>query len=218
MSERATCAVATRADDAHHRTMIDVGDVEGDAAAIYERCGLDAEEPPSIGQLCTLLTGFAPTMVPHMLNEGRCGRVGDAWRVFVRAGLPKERAVFITAHECAEWFYRSIDYREPDIEHRCDALGAYLVAPRAAFRLAIATLGHSVRDLASAFNAPRSLALLRIGETTGRPVILLRREPIARGDDFGWPSGPGLARAVKRPPPSVHPVRAGDYWGLMARR
>ena len=192
-------------------------DVEGDADAIYARTGFDPEEPPAIGRLCLALTGFPPELA-KIRNEGRCCRVGDDWRVFIRRGLPKERAVYITGHELAEWWFIHIGYCEHDVEERCDALGAALVAPRRAFRRATEALGHSAKKLAAAFRAPEQLALLRIGEVTGRPVALVRPTPIVRGDDFAWPTGPALARALRRPPASAHPVRVGGEWGMMASR
>ena len=38
--------------------------------------------------------------------------------------------------------------------------------------------------------------MLRIGEVTGRPVLLLRPEPIARGDYFEWGPEPWRARGT----------------------
>lgn len=197
--------------------MFDLGDVEGDADEIFARTGYDPDDPPSIGRLCLALTGFPPKFVV-MRADGKCARLRDDWRVFLRRGLDRERAVFVTGHEMAEWWYRLVGYCGDDVEQRCDALGAALVAPRRAFRAATRIVGHSVHRLAAAFSAPQQLALLRIGEVTGRPVVLVRPRPIARGDEFCWPDGPTLAKAVRRPPAGVHPVRVGGEWGLMAER
>jgi hypothetical protein len=195
---------------------MDIADVEGDAASIYRLARADESDPPSIATLCRAVTGYPPT-VAKMREEGRCARVGDTWRVFVRRGLSAQRARFIVAHEIAEAWHRRIGYAEPDVEERCDALGAALVVPRAACA-AVLRSGHSPKLVAEAFGVERPLALLRIGEVTGRPVLLVRRRPIARGEPFAWPASETEAlRAVKAPPASVHPVNLGGRWGLMAR-
>jgi hypothetical protein len=210
-------ALASPAVQPHHGSMQLGFDVEGDADAIYKIAGCDTEQPPSIGRLCLALTGFAPKVV-DMHNEGRCCRVGEHWRVFVRRGMTPERSVFIAGHELAEWWYLSIGHRDDDIEQRCDALGAALVAPRRAFKRALRAVGHSVTQLATAFQAPQQMALLRIGEVTGRPVVLVRPAPLVRGNPFEWPRGRALTKAVLCPPASAHPVRAGHEWGMMATR
>lgn len=193
-----------------------MADVEGEAAALYGAAGADMSNPPAIGRLCAAITGHAPMRV-RMRQEGCLVRVGDSWRVYIRSGLADDRARFIVAHELAERWHAMIGYRRDDIEDRCDLLGAALLIPRPAAKIVMAEVGHSPKLIAEAFGSPQQLALLRIGEVSGRPVALVRRHPIVRGDEFGWPTGPSLARAVKRPPPEVHPVRVGDEWGLMAR-
>lgn len=193
--------------------------MEGDAAEVYRFAGAELDEPPSIARLCELVTGFAPRY-ERMRPGGRCA-VDDAGdlRVRVRPSLPARRARFIVAHEIAEWWYLRTGYAEPDIEDRCNALGAALVVPRPAAQLVLRESGHSPMLLSQVFGVERCLALLRVGEVTGRPVVLLRKRPLFRGDPFEWPTDTTeLQRLVREPAPEIHPVRLEQRWGLMARR
>ena len=196
-----------------------MADVEGDAVDVYRFAGAELDEPPSIARLCELVTGFAPRY-ERMRPDGKCAADEDGeLRVSVRPTLPARRARFIVAHEIAEWWYARSGYACADIEDRCNALGAALVVPRAAARLVIREAGHSPMMLAQVFGVERCLSLLRIGEVTGRPVVLLRKCPLFRGEPFEWPSDPQeLQRLVREPAPEIHPVRLEQRWGLMARR
>lgn len=183
---------------------------------MYAVAGADPADPPAIGALCKMLTGHAPEFV-RMREPAYLPVVNGERRVYVRVGTDPARARWLVGHELAEWWYLRTAYRGEDVELRCDALGAALVAPRPAFLLALRARGHRVHELAKDFKTTQALALLRIGETTGRPVALVRPTPILRGEGFAWPTGPGLARAVRQPPPSVHPIRVDGRFGLMAR-
>lgn len=197
---------------------MDFADIEGDALAVYRFAGADADEPPSIARLCELVTGFLPRYA-RMRPDGKCAvdDYGDL-RVSVRPSLPARRARFVVAHEIAEWWYMRNNYACLDIEDRCNALGAALVVPRPAAQQVLREAGHSPMMLAQVFGVERCLALLRIGEVTGRPVALLRKCPIFRGEAFEWPQDPvELERLVREPAPEIHPVRLEQRWGLMAR-
>jgi hypothetical protein len=193
----------------------ELADIEGDAEAIYRELGFDPSSPPSMAALCRAATGHSPKFVGQP-QEARL--VGD--QVFLRRGVLAARATWLVGHELAERRLRHLRYRGSDIEARCDALGAALVAPRPAFRAAIRELGHAVYALAESFNTTQSVALLRIGEVTGRPVVLLRwPDPIVRGGPYEWPSTSELVRTLRERRPEVHPVRIVDErgkWGLMA--
>jgi hypothetical protein len=190
-----------------------LADVEGDAMVIYGMAKADPEEPPSIAELCLELTKREPGFAT-LRNEAR---LVDQ-QVIVRPGTFAPRARWLAAHELAEWYYAFIGYDGDDIEERCDACGAALVAPRPAFRLAMKVRGGAVYALASDFATTQSLALLRIGEVTGRPVRLLRwPRPITRGEPFLFPRLSEIVSARDRS--IVHPLRIRDEpnrWGLMA--
>lgn len=195
----------------------ELSDIEGDALALFSEAGADPRDPPSIAALCRALTGHAPRFIAQAAEARLVGG-----RVFLRRGLLTARARWLVGHELAEWHYLRARYRGADIEARCDALGAALVAPRPAFLAATRAVGHAVFSLAEAFGVTQSVALLRIGEVTGRPVVLLRSpEPIVRGGAFEWPSTSGLVRALRERRSEVHPLRISDEpgkWGLMAER
>lgn len=168
--------------------------------------------------------GAKVARVSHLPTEGSLEQVDGSWRILIRRGLSPARARWVVGHEIAEWVHLRAGYRGADIEARCDALGAMLVAPRSPFRRAIRDIGrHAVHELAARFRTTQSVALLRIGEVTGRPVMLQRwPEPIVRGSAFSWPSPSTLRRRLLelgRDAP-VHPVRIADEpgrIGLMAK-
>lgn len=186
---------------------------EADALEILRMAGHhDDEDPPNMAQLCRALLGAPPQIAP-IRSEACLARVRDQSRVYLRKGLDPARARWLVGHELAEWYYQRSGYIGDDIEDRCDAVGAALVAPARAFRSGVRAVGYSVHELAAAFVVPEALALLRVGEVTGRPVLLLRKPaPIHRGEPYVWPK-----RGMRDP--SVHPIRIdGARWGLMAER
>lgn len=202
----------------------DLADIEGDVLCIYDRAAEDPEDPPAIGRLVEKLLGARPSTAPLLVDQACLVMLQGEWRIFVRRGTPTIRARWLVGHELAEWWYRKVrGYTGEDVEERCDALGAALVAPRPAVRAELRRLGgHRVHLLAERFGTTQSVALLRIGEVTGRPVALVRKPaPIVRGEPFEWPSDlRELRAAVERPPAGVHPLRITDEanrWGLMAR-
>lgn len=193
----------------------ELADVEGDMA--YFLSALHAQEGTPIEDLCQAATGYAPEL-------GTLGSEG-AWRqgrIITRPGLSSARRKFVRAHELAHLYYESVSYRNADLEERCDAGAAILCMPRGDVRRALGHLGgHRVYALAERFGVTQSVALLRIGEVTGRPVMLLRPlAPIVRGVPFEWPSTSALRRALEEGRSEVHPLRIRDEvdkWGLMAR-
>jgi len=183
-----------------------LADVEGDASLLLRIAQVDDDEPVDVVALCRALTGHAPWL-SRLGPQAQLARVGDGYRVCVRRGLLPERARWLVGHELAEWHYLRTGYRGEDIEARCDALGAALVAPRRAFLSAVRERGHRVYALADDFGVTHALALLRIGEVTLRPVALPRRLGlVVRGEPYAWDESPS------------HPVRLRDEgrWGRMA--
>lgn len=187
-----------------------LADIEGDADALRRVAGVDGDEVPHLGAMCAALTGSPPIIAEQRARS----LIDERDRVVLRRGLPVAIARYLVGHELAELHYRRLRYEGEDIEARCDALGAALVAPWRVARAAIREHGHHVCAVASALRVPQALALLRIGEVTGRPVLLLRRPPIARGAAYVWPAPGQAPRGV------AHPVRLADEgrWGLMTAR
>lgn len=192
-----------------------VGDLAGDAELRLREARLDDDEPPNMAKLCVAMTGH-PFWWSRVGPESCLARVNDERRVVVRRGVPPARARFLIGHELGHLHHLLVGYRGEDLEERCDAFAAALVAPRRAVRAATKRHAHRVSQLAEALKVTQACALLRLGEVDRRPVLLLRRPPIARGAAFAWPDS--LRRAVSAPPEGTHPVRLSDErrWGLMA--
>lgn len=202
---------------------MDQADIEGDAQAILrEGKMLDVDGPTPMAELCRRLLGSVPRRCA-LRTEAKLGRDEETGRpvVFLRRGVPAPRARWLVGHELAEHWLRSAGYQGEDIERRADAIGAALAVQREPFLRAIRSTGHRVHELARVFCTTQSLALLRVGETIGRPVALLRPNgTIARGEPFVWPRTSTLVRALTEGRATVHPLRIvdePDRWGLMAR-
>jgi hypothetical protein len=199
-----------------------MADIEGDALAFAKMTKVSLDSPPSLVRMCREITGFAPLYAKLVHAQGYYGPAGRSGvkRVLVIPGLPPDQERFVLGHEISHAFYDQTGYVGDDIEERCDALSAALCAPRGPFGQALRDAGgHRVHALAKVFQVPRCLAALRAGEVTGRPVAYPRpkKAPIIRGQAFGWPPAAELARAARRPPEGVHPVRVERGHVLMAK-
>lgn len=147
-------------------------------------------------------------------READIVRVGSTWTIHILMRLTEAMEAWVIGHEIAHWYHRTHNLRPEREESRCDTIGACLVAPRPAFAEAAQIIGHRVHELADAFRTTQSLALLRIGEVTGRPVLLFRpMMNIVRGDMFEWGADP------RRLPRDVaHPVKVDRGLGMMVER
>jgi hypothetical protein len=198
-----------------------LSDVQGDGDLILRAHRFAPDQRPNIRALLKAWVGVEPEWARIRTEGARCILNGQP-RIFCRHRTPLARAIFVWLHEAAHIHYDLAGLREdPEIvEAMCNALAAALLAPRAAFRLAIFETGYDVPAIADAFRTTQSVALLRIGEVVGNPVVLLRPPtPIVRGADFAWPPERELARVVKSPPPGVASIRIADEtkrWGLLA--
>lgn len=193
--------------------MLDAGDlasVEGDADLLYRWAGADPVEGLSMRELVRRLLGCPPRMA-RLRTQGTLARIAGADRIFVREGTPAARARWVAGHELAHWYYRRIGYDGADLEARCDALGAALVAPRPLVVQVSRELGREPIALAKALGTTRTLAALRIGEVHGNPVAVVKaRETIVRGEPWGWPATQEEMRELelrRRLAPGVRRVR-----------
>lgn len=202
-----------RGDDAGMLDDYALADIEGDACALRRHAGMDDGERPRIVDLCVAIQGHPP-LITMQHERARLRRVDGIMRVALRRGLPPPIARYLVGHELGHVHHDRIGYEGEDIEERCDAFAAALIAPWEFARAVIRARGHSVRQLADALRVPQALALLRLGEVTGRPVLLIRTPPIARGAPYVWPRPGEAPREVS------HPVRLADEgrWGLMGSR
>ncbi len=117
---------------------------------------------------------------------------------------------FDVGHELAHWYYRRTGYSGNDLELRCDALSAALLAPMPFFR-SIRRRIVDVPDVAQALGTTQSLAALREGEVLGTPTALVQPARIRiRGDEWGWPSEDELRRYAKAGHAALRKVRISD--------
>lgn len=188
----------------------EIADVEGHARAFLQSHGLaDLDGPTPMEELTLRATGKPPAWDPTLATEAAYDAEND--EVLLRPGLARARARWLIGHELSEREMLLEGYCRGDIERRADAMGAAIAVPRAAFIAAVRS-GAKVYALADRFKTTQSLALLRIGETTRRPVALLRHGgTIARGAPWRWDSMSRLVRGARRE--EVHPVTIRDEPG-----
>lgn len=182
-----------------------------EADAIIREAGAEPADGLSVWQLCGELLGTVPEFV-SMRTEAEVVPVNGRFRVFVRRGTRPARARWLVGHELAEWWYIVNGYRGPDIEARCDALGAALVAPAPFVNSLRAELGDNARLLAKRLKTTQSVALLRLGECADQAVALVRRNrsTIIRGPFVEWPIRPSWEPANARRAPGIVRVRITD--------
>jgi hypothetical protein len=194
----------------------DVAECEGTALELLQRVGVDFDFPPSTWELALLL-GLTvirrhgarnPRSVDSDLFWPR-GRERPA-EITLRRKMTAAREAHAIGHELGHWARGTICARDYQEEALCETIGACLACPRPSFARAARVLG--LYELADSFHVEQGLALLRVGEVTGRPVLLLRSAGhIARGDTFEWTDAPlTLPREV------AHRVRVEQRWGMMA--
>lgn len=138
----------------------------GEALAyeVLQRAGAPLDEPPSVAALVRAL-GLTVHYGASLPGDAALVRVGDAWRIYLRRKLPRERVAFAVAHELCEWAMRGETVRE-DVETRANLGAAALLVPRAA----LARLrGCTLHELAAAFRVSETLIALREAEVTGEP-------------------------------------------------
>lgn len=186
-----------------------IADVEGDCAVLYRLAGLEPDRAAPMRTLVVRLLGAPPRLVP-MAPEATLARVAGEPRIFVRRGTQPQRARWLAGHELGEWWYQRLGYRGDDLEERCDALGAALVAPRAAFLAARHRHGDEPIALAADLCTTQSLALLRLGECVRLPVFLRRAQhTIARGAAYVLPRNPERHPGLRKVVIDDEPKRVG---------
>lgn len=165
--------------------------------------------PVNVNRLVLQLIGTRLRSAPMRTGrEGALVRVRDEWRVYLSDTLPLPRARWVAAHEVAHWAFRRCG-REVS-ERACDALGAALVAPVPLYD-AVRKRTHDVRTVADAMGTTMSVAALREGEVTGRPVALVASSKIVlRGRTWGWPDEREIRRVARVGAAHIVRVRIDD--------
>ncbi len=173
-----TCGPAVPRLDLHT-----LNEIESYVEPIYRLADSDLSAALAPATLSMKLLGTRPKMVP-LASQGTIAHVKGQWRIYIRCGTPWPRARWIAGHELAHWWFKRIGYAGPDLEARCDALGAALIVPRPVLVQVHSKLGDNVHAIADELKTTQSLALLRVSEVTGRPGAVLRRDapPIVRGE------------------------------------
>lgn len=189
-----------------------LADAEGVALWMLDEADVDACAGVDMDTLGERLTGHR-VRFERLTAGGELRREDDGFHVVVRRSLPAQKQREVAGHELGEWFAEVTGRSFDSLAQReawCDAVGARLVAPSAAVARIVRRYGHRVHGLAEVFGVSQSLALLRIGEVTGRPVAILGRSyPLVRGAPFVWHRD--MPRDV------AHPVRVDNRLGWMAR-
>lgn len=196
-------------------------EIEGEAVAIYRAAGIEPDRPVSIFRIVQELLHTKVDRSP-MSN----GKESDTYVlrgeqiIAIRRWIPAARSRWLIGHEIAHWWFRRIGYQGEDIEARCDALGAALIAPRPAWQVVRRAVGCGIRDLAEALGTTQSLTLLRTGECEGTPSALVEpQRVVVRGDPWGWPDESTVRRVARVGAPGVKRVKITDEMrrtGLMA--
>lgn len=193
---------------------MDFAELEGLAEWAYRAARLPDDVPaPGIELLRRLVGHAVPVIASDCMAVGaRLARTPEGgWVVYLRTGRwSVVRARWLLAHELAEWLLEREGYDRPDVEAVADALAARLLAPWRAVRLALGA-GLEAHELALAFGATQSCALLRQGEVTGIPTALVTPARIhVRGSEWGWSDERGIRALASADRPGIAKVRITD--------
>ena len=190
-------------------------DADGEAEQLYREAGFDYSEPVRPARIAEVLLGpgCVHRMPPGGVRAfGTFALVHGQPRIYVRSG-PRHEVDFRIAHELAEWHLHRAQYVGGDIEDRANAIAAAVVAPRRAFRRAVAALGaDDYARLAFAFRSTQSLVALRRGEVLGDPIALVT-PPLVRvrgPEEFVWPEESVLRRAARGGRPGLRRTKLTD--------
>lgn len=176
-------------------------ELDGLAEWAYRAARLPDDSPASGLVLArNLLRDDVPVIRARSSVAARLTKTPGGWRIYIRPGHSVVQSRWLVAHELAEWLLEINGYRDADTETTADALAARLIAPRRAMRHAL-QCGLQVGQLATAFAATQSCALLRQAEVSGRPTALITPARVyVRGSEWVWPSDNGVRLLVTEEP------------------
>lgn len=189
---------------------VGIWDADAVQRELYQRAGLDPDEPANMLALAKGLGLEVAIMHPARFpGDGALVRTYDRWRIFIRGRIDRERKRFALAHEIAEWALRS--ELDECIEDACDVIAGALIAPGRPFAARRREVGHDWEQLALPFGMTQSSAVLRVGETGGPPLALVAKIVRVRGpESFMWPDVATLRRWAIKPPPGLAKTRLTD--------
>jgi len=145
--------------------------VERECEGVYAAARLTLDDCPSIAQLIERIMGARPVLADGGPEAGT-RRIGSVWSVTVRRDLSGPRMRWVAGVELARWWlprYGAIMFSRETIRR----LASAILVPRETFLDALEERGDMPAPLAEVFGTQQALTLLRLGETTGRPVALL---------------------------------------------
>ena len=177
---------------------------DADAAQIevYERAGLDPDEPAPMADLARHL-GIPVEMhrTPAFPEDGALACVGGEWRIYLRVDVTPQRKKWACAHEIGEWSLRGT--ASGQLECAANAIAAALIAPRRAFAVASRALGRTnFAGLAAAFTLSETAAALRTGEALGAGLAVVQPGLVrTRGAQSVWPPADTLRGWASSGPP-----------------
>lgn len=145
--------------------------------------------------------------IPNYRLEASYGRNGDRWLIAYRASLPEEYLEHRIGHELGHINLRRARYLSEDVEACCDFIGSALLMPRLPF---IASANDSIELLARRFSTTQTSVVLRIGETTGRPVAVITPKTVRARGDATFPHESVIRRWRRSPPPGFLVVPLTD--------
>lgn len=176
----------------------------------YRRAGFDPSVPACTMRLASTLwrdpaaVQVAPATVLRR-SSAVLARVHGQRRIYIRRGCAPQDFRFLVGHELAHAVYadEGVTFATEDAEESaCDALAGALVAPRHAFRAAVAKLGDDVEQMALTFGTTESLCLLRLGEVTGRPLALVRPGRVRTRGEAAMPDDETIVRWARGKAPA----------------
>lgn len=185
-------------------------DIESEAELVYRATALDLDtgaHPTALAE-CILGAGCVrPIRSASLPGWGCLARVGDSWRIYVRASAQESRVRWVVAHELGHYILG------PEaVESDCDRFAAALIAPRRAFRRASRHVGRDWLALAGHFGISESWAALRSSEVSGEPLALVAGQNVrVRGEAFAWPSDvAGFRDLTRRGRADIRLIRLRD--------
>lgn len=169
--------------------------IERECAEIFRMAGILTGSLPAIGDLIEAIMGLPPKF-SIVRTLATTARTSAGWQVYIKHGLPSEVARWLAARELARWWLARCS-RCKNTEENARRLGSALLAPRELFIDTINSCGIYLPLVASMFGVQQALVLLRIGETTGLPVVLLDDQhhlATVRGDPARWNRRHGITK------------------------
>lgn len=194
--------------------MLDGGGIEGEAEAALTRAQLPLDESPRALALATGLLGPGAVEIVRgrLSTRAALARVGDQWRVYLRAGLDPLDARWCVAHELAEYVLARLDYRGEDVERVADRLAAAMLVPARLVRALAWRRLDAVPLLAERAGVTCTSAALRMGEAAQVPLVVVAPTHVhARGpESWAWPSEAELRKLARRGAPGVARAKLDD--------